>query len=229
MAAGWDPASWSGAGSSASPFSGLLGSPVPGVFNLSDYVDPLSTQQTTGQRSTPSVVAGSAEQLQGAGHQQVHSVSDDITEHERDQPWYFYKFVNRYFFDSIPLHFFWKYSFAITLKVIACMCLKVFVCYYTLKVIVCIVLKVFVCYYIAGIRLHCFESIRLLLLKVIGCLFWKVFVLSANIWTLRTLNYELLWTQKLWYELLWGIQSVNVLLSVCVSWTCVLNNENKEL
>ena len=86
MAAGWDPASWSGAGSSASPFSGLLGSPVPGVFNLSDYVDPPSTQQTTGQRSTLSAAAGSAEQLQCAGHQQAHSVSDDVTEHERDQP-----------------------------------------------------------------------------------------------------------------------------------------------
>ena len=85
MAAGWDPASWSGAGSSASPFSGLLGSPVPGVFNLSDYVDPPSTQQTTGQRSNTSAAAGSAEQLQGAGYQQVHSVSDDVTEHERDQ------------------------------------------------------------------------------------------------------------------------------------------------
>ena len=86
MAAGWDPASWSGAGSSASPFSGLLGSPVPGIFNLSDYVDPPSTQQTTGQRSTPSAAAGSAEQLQDAGHQQAHRVSDDVMEHERDQP-----------------------------------------------------------------------------------------------------------------------------------------------
>ena len=86
MAAGWDPASWSGAGSSASPLSGLLGSPVPGIFNLSNYVDPPCTQQTTGQRSTPSAAAGSAEQLQDAGHQQAHSVSDDVTEHERDQP-----------------------------------------------------------------------------------------------------------------------------------------------
>ena len=84
MAAGWDPASWSGAGSSASPFSGLLGSP-PGIFNLSDYVDPPSTQQTTGQRSTPSAAAGSAEQLHDAGHQHTHSVRDDVTEHERDQ------------------------------------------------------------------------------------------------------------------------------------------------
>ena len=79
MPGGLDPASWSGG---ASPFSGLFGSPVPGILNLSDYVDP----QTTGQRSTPSVAAGSAEQLQGAGHQQAHSVSDDVTEHDRDEP-----------------------------------------------------------------------------------------------------------------------------------------------
>ena len=85
MAAGWDPASWSGAGSSASPFSGLFGSPVPGILNLTDYVDPPSTQQTTGQRSTPPAAAGSAEQLQGAGHQHAHSVSDDVTEHERER------------------------------------------------------------------------------------------------------------------------------------------------
>ena len=85
MAAGWDPASWSGAGCSASPlFSGLLGSP-PAPFNLSDYVDPPSTQRTTGQRSAPSAAAGSADQLQDAGHQQAHSVRDDVTEHERDQ------------------------------------------------------------------------------------------------------------------------------------------------
>ena len=86
MAAGWDPASWSGAGSIASPFSGLLGSPTA-PFNLSDLIiDSPSIQQTTGQRSTPSAAAGYAEQLQGAGHQQAHSVSDDVTEHERDQP-----------------------------------------------------------------------------------------------------------------------------------------------
>ena len=57
-----------------------------GICNISDYVDPPSTQQTTGQCSTPSAAAGSAEQLQDAGHQQAHSVSDDVTEHERDQP-----------------------------------------------------------------------------------------------------------------------------------------------
>ena len=61
-------------------------SPVPGIFNLSDYVDPPSVPQTTGQRSTPPAPAWSAEQLQGAGHQQPHSVSDDVTEHERDEP-----------------------------------------------------------------------------------------------------------------------------------------------
>ena len=81
-AGGWDPASWSGG---ASPFSGLFGSPVPGILNLSDYVDPPSVQPTTGQRSTPSAVAGSAEQLQGAGHQHAHSVSDDVTEQERER------------------------------------------------------------------------------------------------------------------------------------------------
>ena len=80
MAAGWDPASWSGAGSSASPFSGLLGNPVQGILNLSDYVDPPSTQQATGQRSTPSVAVGSAEQLHDAGHQHTDSVCDDVTE-----------------------------------------------------------------------------------------------------------------------------------------------------
>ena len=82
MPGGWDPASWSGG---ASPFSGLFGSPVPGILNLSDYVDPPSVQQTTGQRSTPSAAAGSAEQLQGAGHQHAHSVSDEVTEHEREE------------------------------------------------------------------------------------------------------------------------------------------------
>ena len=81
-AGGWDPASWSGG---ASPFSGLFGSPVPGILNLSDYVDPLSVQPTTGQRSTPSAAAWSAEQLQGAGHQHAHSVSDDVTEQERER------------------------------------------------------------------------------------------------------------------------------------------------
>ena len=80
LAAGWDPTSWSGAGSSASPFSGLLGSPVGGIFNLSDYVDPPSTQQATGQRSTPSAAARSAEQLHDAGHQHTDNVRDDVTE-----------------------------------------------------------------------------------------------------------------------------------------------------
>ena len=96
-AGGWDPASWSGG---ASPFSGLFGSPVPGILNLSDYVDPPSVQQTTGQRSTPSAAAGSAEQLQGAGHQHAHSVSDDVTEHERecerDQTWCFNQWTMSY-------------------------------------------------------------------------------------------------------------------------------------
>ena len=87
MPGGWDPASWSGG---ASPLSGLFGSPLPGVLNLSDYVDPSSVPQTTGQRSTPSAAAGYAEQLQDFGHQQAHGVSDDVTEHERDEPGYFF-------------------------------------------------------------------------------------------------------------------------------------------
>ena len=81
---GWDPASWSGW---ASPLSGLFGSPLPGGLNLSDYVDPPSVPQTTGQRSTPAAAAGSAEQLQGAGHQQAPSVRDNAMEHEREESW----------------------------------------------------------------------------------------------------------------------------------------------
>ena len=85
MATGMEPASWSGAGASASPlFSGMLGSPAA-PFNLSDYMDSPSTQQTTGQRSTPSAAAWSAEQLHDAGHQHTHSARDNVTEHERDQ------------------------------------------------------------------------------------------------------------------------------------------------
>ena len=87
MATGWEPASWTGAGAGASPlFSGLLGRPTA-PFNLSDYVDSPSTQQTTGQRSTPSAAAGSAEQLHNEGHPHTHTLSarDDVTEHEHDQ------------------------------------------------------------------------------------------------------------------------------------------------
>ena len=84
MATGWEPASWSGAGTSASPlFSGMLGSPAA-PFNLCDYMDSPSTQQTTGQRSTLSAAAGSAEQLHDAGRQHTHSARDDVKEHERD-------------------------------------------------------------------------------------------------------------------------------------------------
>ena len=61
--------------------------PVPGILNLSDYVDPQSVPQTTGQRSTPSAAAGSAEQLQSAGDEQAPSVRDDVTEHEREESW----------------------------------------------------------------------------------------------------------------------------------------------
>ena len=50
---------------------------MPGILNLSDYVDPPSVQPTTGQRSTPSAAAGSAEQLQGAGHQ--HAQCDIVS------------------------------------------------------------------------------------------------------------------------------------------------------
>ena len=84
LAGGWDPASWSGG---TSPFSGLFGSPLPGILNLSDYVNPPSVPQTTGERSPPSAAAGSAEQLQSAGDEQAPSVRDDVTEHEREESW----------------------------------------------------------------------------------------------------------------------------------------------
>ena len=116
MVTGWDPAAWAGASPSAlysSGMSGLLGSPSSINLNLSDFVD-TSTQHNTGIRSTPSAATGSAAQLQDEGqqHTETDSARDDVTEHERDQ-WYF--------FESIHLLFVWKYSFAI--------CLKVFVCY----------------------------------------------------------------------------------------------------
>ena len=66
-----------------------------------------------------------------------------LTEHERDEPWYFSKFVNISFFHSIRLHFFESIRLLL-LIVIACMFLKVFVCMF-LKVFVCIFLQVFVC------------------------------------------------------------------------------------
>ena len=82
MATAWDPASWSAAGAGASPFSGMLGSPATN-FNLSDYLEPDRTQQSTGQRSsTASAAAGSAEQLLAAGHQHTDA-RDDVTEQER--------------------------------------------------------------------------------------------------------------------------------------------------
>ena len=68
-----------------SPFSGLFGSPLPGILNLSDYVNPPSVPQTTGERSPPSAAAGSAEQLRSVGDEQAPSVRDDITEHEREE------------------------------------------------------------------------------------------------------------------------------------------------
>ena len=78
-----------------------------------------------------------------------------LTEHERDEPWYFSKFVNIYFFHSIRLHlvskysfaFFWKYSFAITYS-------------NRLHVFESIRFHVF-----ESIRLHFFASIRLLILS----------------------------------------------------------------
>ena len=125
MATGWDPAAWAGASPSAlygSGMSGLLGSPSSSInLNLSDFVD-TSTQHNTGIRSTPSAAAGSAAQLHDEGQQLTErdSARDDITEHERDQ-WYF--------FESIHWLFIWKYSFAIFLKVYSfAICLKVFVC-----------------------------------------------------------------------------------------------------
>ena len=47
----------------------------------------MSTQNTTGQRSTPSAAAGSAQQLHDAGqkHTDKDSARDDVMEHERNQ------------------------------------------------------------------------------------------------------------------------------------------------
>ena len=193
---------WSGAGASASRlFSGLLGSPTA-PFNDSDYVDSPSTQQTTGQRSTPSAAAGSAEQLHDAGHQHTHthSARDDVTEHEHDQSWYFYKLVNRYLFESIRLHFFesirflllWKYSFAFFWKYSFAI---------TLKVFVCIFLKVFVCYNFESIRLMCYYG-------------------HSELWTMNC--YELLET-VIWTAVR---DPKGECVVVCV---CVMNIVNKEL
>ena len=94
MATGWDPAAWAGASPSAlygSGMSGLLGSPSSSInLNLSDFVD-TSTQHNTGIRSTPSAAAGTAAQLHDEGQQltETDSACDDVTEHERDQ-WYFF-------------------------------------------------------------------------------------------------------------------------------------------
>ena len=86
MATGWEPAAWSGASPSAlysSGLSGLLGSPSSScTLNLSYYVD-MSTQHTTGQRSTPSAAAGSATQLNDAG--QKHTENDSARDDELDQ------------------------------------------------------------------------------------------------------------------------------------------------
>ena len=139
MATGWDPAAWAGASPSAlygSGMSGLLGSPSSSInLNLSDFVDmSTSTQHNTGIWSTPSAAAGSAAQLHDEGQQlftERDSARDDVTEHERDQ-WYFFESIQGfaiflkvfvcYLFESIRLLFVWKYSFAICL-----ICLKVFV------------------------------------------------------------------------------------------------------
>ena len=81
---GWEPAAWSGASPAGSSLSGLLGS--PSSFNLSDFVE-MGNQNTSGQRSTPSAAAGSAQQLHDAGqkHTDKDSARDDVTEHELDQ------------------------------------------------------------------------------------------------------------------------------------------------
>ena len=94
-------------------------SPVPGILNLSDYVDPPSVPPTTGQRSTPPAPAWSAEQLQGAGHQQAHSVSDDVKRN----------------MNVMILDIFVNLSIFISFTVFVCIFLKVFVCMF-LKVFV---------------------------------------------------------------------------------------------
>ena len=153
MATGWDPAAWAGASPSVlygSGMSGLLGSPSSSInLNLSDFVDTnTSTQHNTGIRSTPSAAAGSAAQLHDEGQQLIterDSAHDDVTEHERDQ-WYF--------FESIHWLFILKYSFAIFLKVFVCYLFESIRLLFVWKYSFPICLKVFVCYL--------FESIRLL-------------------------------------------------------------------
>ena len=151
MATRWDPAAWAGASPSAlygSGMSGLLGSPSSSInLNLSDFVD-MSTQHNTGIRSTPSAAAGSAAQLHDEGQQLTATASarDDVTEHERDQ-WYF--------FESIHWLFIWKYSFAIFLKAFVCYLFESIHLLIVWKYSFAIYLKVFVCYL--------FESIRLLI------------------------------------------------------------------
>ena len=83
MASGWEPASWSGAGASAVVCWAAQQHPLTSPITWTRR----ALNRLLGQRSTPSVAAGSAEQLHDAGHQHTHthSAHDDVTEHERDQ------------------------------------------------------------------------------------------------------------------------------------------------
>ena len=88
MATGWHQATWpSPSGIYGAGLSGLIGS--PSSFNLSDYVD-TSTQQNTqlssGTRSNASANAGSAAQMQAQLQPQTdrHSAHDDVTEADPD-------------------------------------------------------------------------------------------------------------------------------------------------
>ena len=93
-------------------------SPVPGILNLSDYVDPpsvaachrpLGSVQPLLRR--PGLQSNSKVQVI---NRRIVSVTT-LTEHERDEPWYFCKFVNL-FLSQYSFAFFLKYSFAFFLK-----------------------------------------------------------------------------------------------------------------
>ena len=215
MATGWEPASWSGAGASASPlFSGMLGS----------HQHPLTSPITWTRRALNRLLGSGQPCLRRPGlpsnsmmqvinilivpvmtSRNMNVISLDI----------FFKLVISYLFESIRLHFFesirllllWKYSFAIFLKV-------------------------FFCYYFESIRLHFFESIRLLLLwKYSFAIFLKVFV-CYYFESIRLMSYyghSELWTKNC-YELLETViwTAVRDLEGECVV-VCVMNDVNKEL
>ena len=88
MSMGWDQEPWpSPSGFYGAGMSAVVGS--PSSFNLSDYVD-TSTQQNTqlssGTRSNASAAAGLAAQLQAQLQPQTetHSARDDVTEADPD-------------------------------------------------------------------------------------------------------------------------------------------------